>query len=82
MENKEVSKPYISYTNRSVDIASGKMRVYYGENELDVLSGDYCMVIWKGDKEVFRKTNTELLDIANGEGLKDIIIAGLVSYLK
>jgi hypothetical protein len=82
MENKEASKPYISYTNRSVDIETGRFRAYYGEKEIDSRTGDYCMVIWKGDKEVFRKTNTELLDIANGEGLKDIIIAGLVSYLK
>ena len=75
-------KPYISYTNRSVDIENGKFRVYYGEKETDPLTQDYCMVIWKGDKEVFRKTNAELLDIANGEGLKDLIIAGLVSYLR
>jgi hypothetical protein len=75
-------KVYISYSNRSVDIETGRLQIYYGEKEIDERSGDYCFVIRKGDKEVFRKTNTELLDIANGEGVKDLIIAGLVSYLK
>lgn len=75
-------KPYISYSNRSVDIETGKFRIYYGEKETDDRTHDWCMVIWKGDKEVFRKTNTELLELSNGEGVKDLLIAGLVSYLK
>lgn len=74
-------KPYIAYTNRSAEIENGKYRVYYGENETDPRTHDYCMVIWKNDKEVFRKTNEQLLEIANGEGLKDLIIAGLALYL-
>lgn len=75
-------RPYISYTTRSAEIEKANISVYYGEKETDERSGDYCMVIRKNGKEVFRKTNSELLEIANGEGLKDLIIAGLIAYLK
>lgn len=75
-------RPYISYSSRSAEIEKANLSVYYGENEIDERSGDYCFVIRKNGKEVFRKTNTELLEIANGEGLKDLLIAGLIAYLK
>ena len=75
-------KPYICYTNRSIYIEKDKFQIYYGPDETDENTGDYCMVISKNGKEVFRRTNAELLDIANGEGMKDLIIAGLVTYLK
>lgn len=74
--------PYISYSNRSVLIEKDKYTIYYGEDETDELTGDYCMVIRKAGKEVFRRTNSELLSIANGESPQDLVIAGLVAYLK
>lgn len=77
-----MSKPYISYTNRSVDIETGKYKIYYGEKETDPMTHDYCLVIWKNNKEVYRKTNSQLLEISNGEGLKDLVIAALADYLK
>lgn len=75
-------KPYITYTNRSIYIEKDKFQVYYGPDETDELTGDYCMTIAKNGKQVARYTNSQLLDISNGEGLKDLVIAGLVSYLK
>ena len=75
-------KPYINYTNRSAEIEKANISVYYGENEIDERSGDYCFVIRKNGKEIFRRTNTQLLDVANGEGLKDLLIAGFTEYIK
>jgi hypothetical protein len=72
--------PYISYTERSALIEKDKLKVYYGQ--IDDISEEYCLVIWKSDKEIFRKTNSQLLEISNGEGIKDLLIAGLASYLK
>jgi hypothetical protein len=75
-------KPYITYDTRSAFMEKGNYKIYYGQDETDPTTNEYCMVIWKGDKEVYRATNSQLLDIANGEGLKDLLIAGLISYLK
>lgn len=73
-------RPEISYFNRSIEIDYNKYEIYYGENELDEYTGDYCLTIKKNGKEVYRKSNAELLDIANGESPLDLVLAGMVQY--
>ena len=75
-------KLYISYTNRSAELEKANIKVYYGDAVTDERTGDFCFVIYKNGKEIFRRTNAELLDIANGEGMKDLVIAGLFAYMK
>jgi hypothetical protein len=67
-------RPDIEYGRSHASLETDKVRCYYGEAETDPLTSDWCFVVWKksvgGEKEVFRKTNSELLEVANGEGLK------------
>jgi hypothetical protein len=74
-------KPYIYTGSRECHMDSPRYRAYYGQNETDPLTSDYCFVVWKNGKEVFRVTNAQLLDVACGESPKDVFIAGLSMYL-
>ena len=74
-------RPYILSGNREVLIDTPKVKMYYGERETDPLTGDYCFVVYKNGKEVFRKTNSELLDVACGESPEAMLIAGLSLFL-
>jgi hypothetical protein len=67
-----------SYT---ASIAGPKIDVYYGPNEIDPSTGEYCFVVYKNNKEVFRRTNSQLLDIAGGDSPESMLIAGLALYL-
>lgn len=74
-------RPNIFDTNKSAGFATPKFEVYYGPKETDPETGDWCMTIKKNGKEVFRVPNSDLLLVANGEGPKDMLIAGLALYL-
>lgn len=75
-------RPHIYSANREVLIeAAPRFRAYYGEEQIDELTGDYCFVVWKNGKEVFRRTNTDLLDVACGESPEAMLIAGMALYL-
>jgi hypothetical protein len=74
-------KPYIFVSRSSASLTCGKYKVYYGEGEIDELTGDWCLVIWKNDKEVARYTNSQLLDFSCGESPESLVIAGLAQYL-
>lgn len=74
-------RPSIFDTNKSAGFTSGKIDVYYGPEETDPDTGDWCVVVKKNGKEVLRVPNSELLLVANGEGPKDMLIAGLAIYL-
>lgn len=58
-----------------------KLSCYYGYEQIDERSEEWCMVIWKGGKEVFRKTNSELLAVAADESPLAMLTAGLSLYL-
>ena len=58
-----------------------RFRAYYGYEQIDEQSEEWCMVVWKNGKEVFRKTNSELLDVACGDSPVDMLLAGLCLYL-
>jgi len=79
-------KPIIYTANDYASIDTGKISVYYGEREADPVSGEWSFVVWKNNpnglqKEVLRVSNSQLLDIASGEGPKDMLIAGLSLWL-
>jgi len=76
-----MSKPYIYTGTREVLIDTPRVKVYYGSEETDEVTGDFCFVVWKNGKEVFRRSNAELLDVACGESPEAIMIAGLAMYL-
>lgn len=77
-------KPIIYSANNHAAI-TGKISCYYGPEETDPLTGDWMFVVWKNtvgsQKEVFRVSNTELLDVACGNSPSDMLIAGLALYL-
>jgi len=78
-------KPVIYDHSTYSSILGGKLSAYYGQDETDERTGDWCAVIWKeglnGKKEVFRATNTELLEVASGNKPLDMLVAALALYL-
>ena len=58
-----------------------KISVYYGYEETDELTGDWCFTVKKNGKEVFRATNERLLALAGNESPEAMLIAGLSLYL-
>lgn len=62
-------------------IESPRFSVYYGPKNIDENTQEWLCIIKKNDKEVARYTNSQLLDIACGDGPSDMLIAGLSLYL-
>lgn len=60
---------------------SPKIRAYYGYEQVDEQTEEWCFCVWKNGKEVFRKTNSELLNVACGESPEAMLIAGLSLFL-
>ncbi len=60
---------------------ANKYKVYYGYEQIDQESEEWCFVVWKGGREVFRRTNSELLNVAAQESPEAMLIAGLSLYL-
>lgn len=81
MDKGKDMKPNIYSSSDYCGFESGKIKVYYGYEQVDQQTEEWCCVIWKNDKEVARYTNSQLLDIACGESPKDMLIAGLSLYL-
>lgn len=77
-------KPIVYNGRDHASIQSGKMSAYYGSEQTDPNTGDWCAVIWKnsigGQKEVARYTTEQLLDVAGGESPKDMLLAGIALY--
>lgn len=69
---------YIS--NRYASITGPKISAFYGEDP-DGISPEWVGLVYKNDKEVFRKTNTELLDVAGNESPEALLLATLTLYL-
>lgn len=74
-------KPNIYSTGDYCGFESGKVKVYYGHEQIDGTTEEWCFVVWKNGKEVARYTNSQLLDIACGDSPKAMLIAGLALYL-
>jgi len=60
---------------------NSKIITYYGPDQIDEETGEFCFVVWKSGKEVFRKTNTQLSDFAGEHSPQGMLIAGLMMYL-
>jgi hypothetical protein len=61
--------------------SNSKVIAYYGPDQIDEESGEFCFVVWKSGKEVYRKTNSQLLAIAGEDSPQGMLIAGLSLYL-
>lgn len=76
-----MKRPDIYVASDYAGIETPRFKAYYGYEEVDPHTDEWCFVVWKNDKEVFRVRNTQLLDAACGDGPKDMLIAGLALYL-
>lgn len=74
MPNNYIGRDFASFD-------SGKIKVYYGPDFIDEETEEFCCVVFKNNKEVFRRTNSELLNVAAGESPEAMLIAGLSLYL-
>lgn len=59
----------------------GKVQAYYGYEVTDPDTEEWCFVVRKSGKEIFRKTNSQLLEIAGGESPLDMLCAGLALFV-
>lgn len=78
-------KPYISNGSDYAMFETQKWKAYYGSGEIDPVSEEWLFVLVQRkpnglEKEVARYTNSQLLEVSNGEGPKDLLIAGLALY--
>lgn len=74
----------IPQTYKSSDFAGidgAKVRVYYGYDQIDPVTEEWCGVVWKNNKEVARYTNSQLLEVAPDDSPCGMIIATLALYL-
>lgn len=74
---------YISSDHASFETA--KYKAYYGCEEVDPASEEWCMVLVKKlpsglEKELVRYTNSQLLDISGNESPEGMLLAGLSLY--
>lgn len=59
----------------------GPIEAYYGYEVVDEDTEEWCFVVRKKGKEVFRRTNSQLLEIAPNNSPEGMLIAGLALYL-
>lgn len=76
-----MTRPDVYSASDYAGIETPRFKAYYGYEETDPTTDEWCFVVWKNGKEVFRERNTRLLQIANGEGPVDMLLAGLALYL-
>lgn len=72
--------PNIYIASDHVLLETLKFKAYYGHELVDY-DGQWCFAVWKNGKEVFWKSNSELLEVACGESPEALFIAGLGMYL-
>ena len=58
-----------------------KYTAYYGYEEIDPVTGDWCCVIKKNGKEVARIPNSLLTPHCEGGGPGEMLLVGLGMYL-
>lgn len=76
-----MSKPFITTSRNSSTLITGKYEFNYSPDRTDELTGDWLLIVKKNGKEVASYTNSELLEVANGEGPVDLLLAGVGLYL-
>jgi len=64
---------YVSFNG---PIVSG----FYGEDP-DGKEEEWQFIVYKRDKEVFRRSNSQLIDSAGNDSPEAMLIAGLIQYL-
>lgn len=74
-------RPDITIKHNEAWLTTPRFTAYYGPLNIDENTQEWMCVITKNGKEVFSATNSELLDVAFGEGPSDMLLAGLALYL-
>jgi len=79
-------KPNIYTSTDNSGFETPKYRVYYGPDEIDLLTEEFCGVVYQKksnglEKEVFRANNSKLLEYACGNSPEAMLIATLALYL-
>lgn len=79
-------KPNIYTSGDYSGFETSKYRVYYGYEEADLLTEEWCGVVYLKkssglEKEVFRANNSKLLEHACGDSPEAMLIATLALYL-
>jgi len=64
-------------SHNTVVAENSKIRLYYGPSEFE----EFMFTVSKNGKVVFSLSNSQLLDISDGEKPKDVFLAGVVAYL-
>lgn len=59
---------------------AGKYNFYYGFEITDPVTQDWCFVVRKSDKEIFRVTNEVLLNYCSEPTPLGMLVAGLALY--
>jgi len=72
--------PLIYSSENQAGIETPKFKAYYGPDEIELETGDWCFVVWKNGKEVFRRTNSELTQIHEGSPA-EMLLTGLSLFL-
>jgi len=71
------------YCYSASDYASfkaGKYSMYYGYEEIDPVTNDWCFTVTKNGKEVFRVTNEVLLNYCPEPTPLGMLVAGCALY--
>ena len=76
-------KPYLSTASDYAEATSGKYQFYYGYEETDPNSEDWCFVARKGGKELMRLTNSELMSLCDvdQQSPQSMLLTGILAYL-
>lgn len=76
-------KPYISSASDYAEATSGRMSFYYGYEERDEITNDWCFVARKNNKEVLRLTNSQLLELCDTDkqSPESMLMIGILVYV-
>lgn len=76
-------KPYVSTASDYAIATTGKFHFYYGYEETDPNTEDWCFVAKKSGKEVMRLTNSQLLELCDvdAQSPESMLLTGILAYV-
>lgn len=74
-------KPTVYSGSNYAHIEGYKMSFYYGPDEIDEETGEWLFVARKNGKPAMLIPTSQLLEVAGGDGPKDMLLAGIALYL-
>ncbi len=60
---------------------AGRWEGYYGSDEVDPITQDWCFILKRDGREVFRATNEQLLNHCPEESPLGLLVAGFALYM-